>query len=685
MNTQLKKGIRTLRGIGEERAKKLEKLGIYTIFDLISYFPRAYEDRTSMKTVSELVPYENACVTALVASAPKTARIRKGLEITKVRVVDETGGIDLVFFNQKYAVSALCVGESYVFYGKPIINNKKLEMHSPEFEKVGADLKTGRIVPIYPLTAGITRNMLAAYIRMALSIGLNYLIDPLPERIRTENKLAHQVFSYRNIHSPENATLLEAAKNRLVFEELMIFSLGLGVLKNRRAPLRGIKMEKKDISQFYGALPFSLTGAQTRSIDDALSDMCKERPMNRLVQGDVGSGKTMVAAACAYFAVKNSHQSAFMVPTEILAEQHYDTLSPLFEKLGVTCALLCGSQTAATKRKIKERLENGEIDVIIGTHALISDDVKFKNLGLVITDEQHRFGVGQRSQLTAKGENPHLLVMSATPIPRTLALILYGDLDVSIIDELPPGRQVTKTVAIRDEKRAKAYSFMAGELKKGRQIYFVCPLVEESDAFELKSVEEYAEKLAREVFPGYRVEFLHGKMKARDKERIMHEFTQNEVQILVSTTVIEVGVNVPNATVMAIENAERFGLSQLHQLRGRVGRGEHQSYCILFSDADGEIARKRIAALCKTTDGFKISEEDLILRGPGDFFGTKQHGVPDLKIADLARDIEVLKKAQGAAQEVLSDDPQLKAPENSELLSRVEHLFARDIYGDIFN
>ncbi len=686
MHAELKKNVRFLKGIGEERAKKLSKLNIYTLFDLISYFPRDYEDRTSVKTISELVPGESACVKAIVAIEPRNRNIRRGLDITKLRIVDETGGIEVTFFNQKFSATALQAGEEYVFYGKASLDEKRrLILNNPEYEKVGETLKTGRIVPVYPLTSGISRNMLSAHIRSALSIGLNLLIDPIPEQYREKFKLAHQVFSYRNIHYPENAALLHAAQRRLVFEELLVFALGLGLLKNRRTPLRGYAMKNINIDEFYNTLPFKLTGAQCRAIDEAIGDMCKENPMNRLVQGDVGSGKTMVAAACAYFAIKNGHQAALMVPTEILAEQHFKTLSVLLEKLNVKCELLVGSVTAARKRKIKEQLKCGEIDLIIGTHALISEDVEFYNLGLVITDEQHRFGVGQRSALTAKGKNPHLLVMSATPIPRTLALILYGDLDVSIIDELPPGRKEIKTVAVRDDKRARAYSFMAGELVQGRQIYFVCPLVEENDALELKSVEEYANRLGKEVFPQYRVAFLHGKMKAREKEAIMREFSNGDIQILVSTTVIEVGVNVPNATVMAVENAERFGLSQLHQLRGRVGRGEHQSYCVLFSDADGEIARARMAVLCKTNDGFKISEEDLKLRGPGDFFGTKQHGVPDLKVADLARDIKMLKDAQETAAEILNYDRALKKEEHKELAERVAQLFAREEYGDIFN
>lgn len=685
MKQELLQNIRVLHGAGEKRAKSLEKLGISTLFDLISYFPRDYEDRTSMKTIRELIPDEAACVEAMVASPPEMRRIRKGLDITRVRAIDESGSMTLVFFNQSYVKDALEIGQTYVFYGKPSRNNGKIELHNPEFEKSGTQIKTGRIVPVYPLTAGISRNLLAAYIREAMDLTQNALIDPIPECYRVHYSLAHQLFSYRNIHYPQNMTSLAAAQKRLIFEELLIFAIGLGLLKNRRAPLLGIAMEDVPMDPFYAALPFTLTGAQRRAIDDAVRDMQKKSPMNRLVQGDVGSGKTMVAAACAFFAAQNGYQTALMAPTEILAVQHVKTLTPLLEGLGLRVAQLIGSTPAAQKRAVKMKLASGEIDMVIGTHALLTDDVIFGKLGLVITDEQHRFGVSQRSALTAKGENPHLLVMSATPIPRTLALILYGDLDISIIDELPPGRQEIKTVAISERKRQTAYSFMAGELQKGRQIYIVCPLVEENDELELKAVEQYAARLSREVFPNVQVAFLHGKMKAREKEEIMRAFAENQVQILVSTTVIEVGVNVPNATVMAVENAERFGLSQLHQLRGRVGRGEHQSYCILFSEAQNDVARQRLAVLCKTNDGFQISEEDLRLRGPGDFFGTKQHGVPDLKIADLARDLPILKDTQAAAGEILKQDPALKLPEHAELAERTALLFRRDIYGDIFN
>ncbi len=685
MEKELLQSVRVLRGMGEKRAKSMEKLEIRTLFDLISYFPRDYEDRTQIKKISALTPDEAACVCATVLTPPELRHIRRGMDITQVRAGDESGTITLTFFNQNYIKTALLPGETYVFYGKPVKNAWGIALQNPEFEHEGERRKTGRIVPVYGLTAGISQNMLAMYVRDALARALPLLVDPIPEQYRVRAELAHQRFAYRNIHYPANANALAVARRRLIFEELLIFSIGLERLRRRRAPLSGIAMEPVSLAPFYEALPFRLTGAQTRAIEDALRDMCAARPMNRLVQGDVGSGKTMVAAACAYFTAQNGYQTALMAPTEILAAQHMETLAPLLERLGLRLALLLGSTPAAKKRAIKAALAAGEIDIVIGTHALLSEDVAFHKLGLVITDEQHRFGVSQRARLTAKGAHPHLLVMSATPIPRTLALILYGDLDVSIIDELPPGRQTIRTVTVSERKRKAAYSFMAGELQKGRQIYIVCPLVQENEALDIKSAEEYAARLAREVFPSVRVAVLHGKMKPREKEAVMHAFAENEIQILVATTVIEVGVNVPNATVMAVENAERFGLSQLHQLRGRVGRGKHQSYCLLFSDARGEVARERLSVLCQTNDGFRISEEDLRLRGPGDFFGTKQHGVPELRVADLARDLSILREAQTAAAEILNGDPSLDRPEHAELAERTELLFRRDIYGDIFN
>ena len=686
MDEKLKRSVQYLKGVGEKRAKLLERLDIYTVFDLLSHFPRGYEDRTRIKPIAETELDETVCIEAIIASPVVSRRIRKGLEIARIRAVDATGSITLVFFNQGYLKEALKEGQTYILYGKVTGNLLKREMQNPTFEAAGqSGLKTGRIVPIYALTAGITGNILAKCMRNALDEYKDDLADPIPAELRKRYQLAHAAYAYENIHFPQDFEALQIAKRRLVFEELFLFSVGLLLLKRRRGDLSGSPFEPVDFAAFNAKLPFALTGAQQRAIHEAMADMSGERPMNRLVQGDVGSGKTIVAAACVYAAWKNGFQTALMAPTEILAEQHVESLNQLFGALGITVGLLTGSMTAAAKRETKRLLAAGLLDVVIGTHALLTEDVAFHKLGLVITDEQHRFGVRQRSNLTAKGANPHLLVMSATPIPRTLALILYGDLDISVIDELPPGRLPVDTLAVDDSKRKRAYDFIKKHLAEGRQAYVVCPLVEENEALALKSVEEFSENLKNTVFLGYQVAFLHGRMKGKEKERIMRSFAAGEIQVLVSTTVIEVGVNVPNATVMVVENAERFGLSQLHQLRGRVGRGAHKSYCILFSNTRNPVSRERLKALCRTNDGFQISEEDLRLRGPGDFFGTRQHGVPELRIADLAGNTKALKVAQDEAKALLEDDPQLKKSAHTELVERIRLLFREDEFGDIFN
>ncbi len=686
MHPDLLTNVHALKGVGEKRANLLQKLGIETLFDLVTYYPRAYEDRTTVKPIAETQDGELVCIEGTVASPVSARHIRKGLDLAKVRVVDDSGAVNLTFFNQNFVKDQLEVGETYCFYGKMDVKGRIREMNTPVFEPIDVSpLKTRRLIPVYSLTAGMPAHQLSAYIRAALARCANELTDPIPDEIRMREELAFSRFSYENIHYPTDETALEIARKRLIFEELFLLSLGLLRFKSRRRDLIGAAMGTVDVSRFEATLPYTLTGAQKRAIADAVGDMQKNIPMNRLVQGDVGSGKTVVAAACAYFARENGYQTALMAPTEILAEQHLETLTAMMEPLGIRVALLTGSMTAATKRKVKSALAEGEIDVLVGTHAILTEDVAFSNLGLVITDEQHRFGVRQRAALTAKGKNPHLLVMSATPIPRTLALILYGDLEVSVIDELPPGRKPIGTYAVDDTKRDRAYGFVRSHLDAGRQAYIVCPLVEENDTAELKSVEEFAKQLESRHLAGYRVEMLHGRMKGKEKERIMREFAAGEIHVLVSTTVIEVGVNVPNATVMVIENAERFGLSQLHQLRGRVGRGAEQSHCILFSEHKGGVTRDRLRVMCKTNDGFEISEADLKLRGPGDLFGTRQHGFPDLKIADLARDLEVLRTAQAYAKELLRKDPELRDPSHAETRARMLMLFDSREYGDTFN
>ncbi len=653
--------VRYIKGIGEQRAKALSKLGITTLRDLISWFPRRYEDRTQARRIADLVPGEAACVAAMIASPPTVSHIRRGLDLVKVRAVDDSGVLDVTFFNQTWLKNQLVQGGTYIFYGKAEGNLLRKTMVSPVVEREGRREFTGRIVPIYPLTAGVSQLILSRSIRQGLDDCADILPDVLPDEVRQAHHLCRVEYAYENIHFPESPEALDLARRRLAFEELFLFIIGLKRLRSRREVVRVAPCGAVDMEAFYKALPFTLTAAQRRCVEEALSDMRSGTPMNRLCQGDVGSGKTMVAAACVYFCVKNGRQAALMAPTEILVQQHYAGLAPLLETLGIRCALLTGSTPLKMKRSISAQLAEGEIDFAIGTHALISEGVAYRDLGLVVTDEQHRFGVAQRADLAAKGAHPHILVMSATPIPRTLALILYGDLDVSVIDQLPPGRQPIETYAVPGSYHQRVYSFIRKLAAEGRQAYIVCPMVEENDELpdERKAVTAYAKKLQSEIFPDLRVAFVHGKMKPKEKESVMAAFAAHETDILVSTTVIEVGVDVPNAAVMVIENAERFGLSQLHQLRGRVGRGKHQSYCILISDNQNEETRQRLKVMTKTADGFKIAEEDLRLRGPGDFFGQRQHGLPGLKIADIGCDTQLLKEAQQAAEALLERDPEL--------------------------
>jgi len=679
---ELNTDVRYIKGIGEQRAKSLKKLGINTLFDLISYFPRAYEDRSVFRTIESLLPDDSACVRSLVISAPRLSRIRKGLDLIKLRVADESGTLDITFFNQAYVKDSLKYGAYYIFYGRVGGTLHRPEMTNPVFEpeeKAGG--VTGRIMPIYRLTANVSQNILAKAVRQGLEETGSIIPEVLPAKLRDRFKLSHADFAYHNIHFPADMEALALSRRRLVFEELFVLACALGILRGRKAEKAGIVPEDTNIAGFYEALPFSPTGAQRRVIEELRSDMLSGRPMNRLIQGDVGSGKTLCAAAAAWYVSRSGFQTAFMAPTEILAQQHYNTLTGLLSPLGLRVGLLTGSLTAKRKREIRASLALGEIDIIVGTHALLSEGVDFFRLALVITDEQHRFGVNQRSLLTEKGENPHVMVMSATPIPRTLALIIYGDLDISIIDELPPGRQPVETFGVDERMRPRIMNFVRRLVSEGRQVYFVCPMVEENETLNIKAAEKYYEQLRTRVFPDLRLALVHGKMKAADKDAVMGAFVRGETDILVATTVIEVGVDVPNAALMVIENAERFGLSQLHQLRGRVGRGAHKSYCVMFCEGGGE--NPRISTMVKTNDGFKISEEDLKLRGPGDFFGSRQHGLPEMKIADLSADMSLLSDAQGAAAELLEADPGLSAPENMALRKRIEDLF--EINADTFN
>ena len=672
-----------LQGIGPARAKQLSALGIDTVYDLLAYFPRTYEDRTRMVSIDQLEPDQPACFEGVVVKGPTTAHIRKGLSLTKLTVADLTGKLNLVYFNQPYVAENLRYGETYIFYGA-ISGDYGNQMQNPACEPADAPgVLTRRIMPIYGLTAGISNKILSKCVSQALDTCLDKLPELLSADLTARYGLCSQGQAYAAIHRPEDWDDLERARKRLVFEEFYLFCVGLQLMRHRRTKAQTEPYGKCDWEAFADALPFRLTNAQRRAIADIAKDFGRGTPMNRLLQGDVGSGKTMVAAAAAYLAIQNGHQAAFMAPTEILAEQHYQSLSRLFDGFGISCALLTGSMTAGEKRKIKESLLTGDISLVVGTHALLTEDVAFRDLDLVIADEQHRFGVAQRAALSAKGKSPHLLVMSATPIPRTLALMVYGDLDVSVLDELPPGRQTIDTFLVGESMRARINAFIRKHADAGNQVYVVCPAVEESELDSLKSAEIWAETLQKMVFPDLRVGLLHGKLKGSEKDRIMGQFARHELDVLVATTVIEVGVDVPNATLMVIENADRFGLSQLHQLRGRVGRGKDKSYCVLFSDNKNPDTLARLKALCKTNDGFVIAEEDLKLRGPGDFFGSRQHGLPQFKAASLTSDLDILHLAKNAAESALADPAYVDDPTFPALQARIQNLFRED--ENIFN
>lgn len=664
-----------LRGVGPARAAALQRVGIFTLYDLLAYFPRDYEDRTNPVEIVQLQPGVPACFEALVVSQPVLRRIGKGRDVTNLTVADETGKLTLHYFNQPYIKTQLHYGQSYYFYGTLLEHG--MQMANPAFEESGRPgTVTNRLLPVYPLTAGLSNRTLCACIRQAFSAA-GALPELLPETVREQYGLCGVTEAYTSVHAPESWDALQRARKRLVFEEFFIFSAGLAVLRASRTDMHTIPYDTACMDAFFRALPFRLTGAQSGAIDQILRDLSSGHVMNRLVQGDVGSGKTMVAAAACFCAVKNGKQAAFMAPTEILAEQHEKTLSALLGPLGVHVLLLTGAKTPAQKRAAREKIASGEAQLIVGTHALISTGVEFHALGLVVADEQHRFGVAQRTRLTEKGDAPHLLVMSATPIPRTLALIAYGDLDVSVIAELPPGRRPVETFLVSEALRERLNGFIRKQCAGGHQVYVVCPAVEDGEENTMKSAEGWAQTLRDETFPELRVGLVHGRMKSAEKDAALSAFRAGDYDILVATTVVEVGVDVPNATLMVIENAERFGLSQLHQLRGRVGRGSAQSYCVLVSGTKNEETKKRLQALCKTTDGFKIAEQDLALRGPGDFFGSRQHGLPLLKVASLQMDLETLRDAQQAAAAVIQTADSLNAPELAPLKARVEALFTR--------
>ena len=669
--------ITMLKGIGPAKAKCFAALNIITLEDLICHFPRGYDDRTQMVRIEKLQPDVPACFRAMVMNTPRTSHIRKGLDLTKVQVADTTGRLNLTFFNAKYAAEQLHYGEEYLFYGAVSGDFIGYSMTNPVFEPVdSAPGLTRRILPVYPLTAGLTNAAVGRAVAQAMEI-CPAPEEIIPRQIRRKFDILPAEEAYRAIHAPQSMAQAEQAKRRLIFEEFFVFSAGLSLMRAAREEKHCRPYENRDLSRFYRALPFSLTGAQQRVIGQILEDLGKGAPMNRLVQGDVGSGKTMVAAAAAFCAVGNGDQAALMAPTEILAEQHFRSLEALLTPLGIRVGLLTGSMTPKNKERIRQSIAQGELDLVIGTHALVSDQTRFAKLGLVITDEQHRFGVGQRSALSAKGNCAHLLVMSATPIPRTLALLMYGDLDVSVLDELPPGRQRVDTFLVGESYRARINAFIRKQVEQGHQCYVVCPAVEQTDGMSLKAASEWAHTLQETVFPDLRIALLHGQMKGSEKDQVMARFAAGEADVLVATTVIEVGVDVPNATLMVIEDADRFGLSQLHQLRGRVGRGSAKSYCVMTTHNRNEQTVARLKALCKTNDGFAIAREDLKLRGPGDFFGARQSGLPAFRVADLGVDLQTLEQAQLASKQWIETAGTADTPEAKALRRRIDTLFLR--------
>ena len=676
----LQKSVQYVKNVGPSRVKLLNKLNIHTLQDLITYFPRNYEDRGIAKKLSDCKDGEEALIKGTAITKISETFAGK-LKIYRLVIRDGENPCTVVWYNQSYLKSVFKLGHTYNFYGKVDIKLGRYEMKSPIFDESGVNKNTGKIIPIYPLTYGISQNTIRKIIENGVDEACGNLQETIPDYILKEYNLMGLNNAIRKIHFPENKNDFVRARYRLVFEELLSFQLALSHIKQSyKTDEKGIAFDKKvKMMEVINTLPFKLTNAQIRVLKEISNDMESDKPMNRLLQGDVGSGKTIVSIIAAYKAVKSGYQAAILAPTAILATQHIENFQKTLNQFGIRCELLVSSITKKNKQIIKEKLANGDIDILIGTHAMLEEDVSFKNLGLVVTDEQHRFGVKQRAKIVAKGNNPDVIVMSATPIPRTLALILYGDLDISIINELPPNRKKIDTFAVGKSFEERVNHFIEKQLNEGRQCYIVCPLVEENEEMDLKSVTELAEKLQNETFSKYRVEFLHGKMKPKEKDDIMLRFKNGEIDILISTTVIEVGVDVPNANIMVIENSERFGLAQLHQLRGRVGRGEYKSYCILKFEGKGKVVQERMKIMCQTNDGFVISEKDLELRGSGDFFGTAQHGIPEMKIANLFEDIDVLKTVQDLSSKIMNDDAGLEKKENS----RLKHLIENRVDGRI--
>lgn len=673
MQQILERSVVYVKGVGPKRAELFEKVGVSTVYDLLQYCPRDYIDLSAPCEIKNAQGEDPLVIRARVVKKMPPARIRKGLTVCKAVFTDDTDDITVTLYNQEYLFASLKEGEDYILYGKVTGNMVRREMNSPMvFSAASPDL----ILPVYPLTEGLSQNIIRKAVRGALDLVLGEVEDIMPQYVRDSCRMCSLACAWENIHFPKSLYGAHEARRRLIFDELLIHSLAIAYQRQNEDSDSNYIMQAQPLEEFTSALPFTLTKTQLRSLNDCTVAMRGAHRMNRLIQGDVGCGKTVVAAGAAWFVYKNGYQSCVMAPTEILAAQHYKTFKSLLEPLGVRVALLTGSLTPKNKRVLKEQIAAGEFDVIVGTHALFSESTHFSDLALVITDEQHRFGVEQRAALSAKGRNPHRLVMSATPIPRTLALILYGDLDISVINELPAGRKPISTYAVTGKMRERAFGFVKKQLEMGRQGYVVCPMIDESES-DLNDVTSYSQKLAQGAFADYKVGLLHGRMSAAEKEEVMNGFKRGEIDLLVATTVVEVGVDVPNATVMVIENADRFGLSQLHQLRGRVGRGEWESFCILITDNTSPECVQRMKIISKTSDGFKIAEEDLKLRGPGDFFGTHQHGLPAFKLADLTRDMQLLQTAQQMSKSIIESDPQLKRADHRIMRELTQRLMQR--------
>ena len=672
--------IDVVKNIGKTRAEQLNKLGIETVEDLIEYYPRDYEDRSRFVPINEIEIGSVNTIRGRVLTSPEARRVRT-ITIVGVRIADGTGSIECVWFNQPYVKNQLIVGKEYTFTGKVIQKFGRIQMESPDYELVNADsLNTGRIVPVYTVPKKMSQKVIRGCIKDAMDTVDGSLDEYMPESIIKEHNLCSREFAVRNIHFPENDKAFFKARRRLVFDELLFLQMHLLELKGNVCDKKtSVVINDFDDSEIRNALGFSLTDAQEKVLNEIKNDFTTGFVMNRLIQGDVGSGKTAVAMISAYIAIKNGYQAVLMAPTDVLANQHYKSFCDTLEPLGIKCELLTSGLKKKEKDRAYDNIATGYAKMIIGTHALIQEKVKYNNLGLVITDEQHRFGVRQREMLSEKGDEPHILVMTATPIPRTLALILYGDLDISIIDKLPPGRKKVDTFAVDHSYYQRLYAFIKKEVAKGRQVYIICPMIEENDKMELRAVLSYTDDLDRNILPELRVSCVHGKMKNAEKQTVMEEFAKGNIDVLVSTTVIEVGINVPNASLMIIENADRFGLSALHQLRGRVGRGSEKSYCVLVSDAKSKVAKERLKIMCQTNDGFVISEKDLTLRGPGDFFGTRQHGLPEMKIANLYKDVDILKEVQQTAISLYKKDKELKSVENSRLKAKIFDIFITKI------